>query len=134
MAGEGGACGTGGVLRLGTRGSPLALAQAHETRRRLAEAQGWAPERVEIVPIKTTGDAIQDRALSEAGGKGLFTKELDRALIDGDINFAVHSGKDLPTLLPEELAILAICRARTCATPSCRPTRRGSRRCGTAPL
>ena len=94
------------VLRLGTRGSPLALAQAHEVQGRIAATQGWAPERVEIVPIRTTGDAIQDRALSEAGGKGLFTKELDRALIDGAIDFAVHSGKDLPTLLPDEIEII----------------------------
>ncbi len=93
------------VLKLGTRGSPLALAQAHEVRARLLDAHGFASEAVEIVPIRTTGDAIQDRALSEAGGKGLFTKELDRALIDGGIDLAVHSAKDLPTTLPEEIEI-----------------------------
>lgn len=90
-------------LRLGTRGSPLALAQAHETRRRLALAHGWPEDAVEVVPIRTTGDLIQDRALSEAGGKGLFTKELDRALLDGAIDLAVHSAKDLPTVLAEGL-------------------------------
>ena len=92
-------------LRLGTRGSPLALAQAREVRGRIAQARGWPLERVEIIPIRTTGDAIQDRALSEAGGKGLFTKELDRALIDGTIDLAVHSAKDLPTALPDEIDI-----------------------------
>ena len=99
MAGE------GIVLRLGTRGSPLALAQAREARARLAAAHGWPEDRVEVVAIKTTGDAIQDRALSEAGGKGLFTKELDVALLAGDIHFAVHSAKDLPTALPDDVAL-----------------------------
>ncbi len=92
-------------VRLGTRGSPLALAQALEVRTRILDAHGIAPEAVEIVPIKTAGDLIQDRALSEAGGKGLFTKELDRALMDGDIQLAVHSAKDLPTVLPEAIVI-----------------------------
>ncbi len=92
-------------LKLGTRGSPLALAQAHLVQKGLAEAHGVAAEAIEIVIIKTTGDAIQDRALEEAGGKGLFTKELDLALIAGEIDFAVHSAKDLPTLLPPEIAI-----------------------------
>lgn len=92
-------------VRLGTRGSPLALAQAHETRARLCKAHGWEEAAVEIVVIKTTGDAILDRPLAEAGGKGLFTKELDIALIDGTIDFAVHSSKDLPTVLPAELDI-----------------------------
>ncbi len=90
---------------LGTRGSPLALAQASETRRRLAEAHGWELERIELRIIRTTGDTIQDRPLAEAGGKGLFTKEIDTALIDGAIDGAVHSAKDLPTLLPEEVAL-----------------------------
>ena len=92
-------------LRLGTRGSPLALAQAYETRRRLAAAHGWGEDAVAIVVIRTTGDAIQDRALADAGGKGLFTKELDTALVDGTIDIAVHSAKDLPTLLPEAVSI-----------------------------
>ena len=93
-------------LRIGTRGSPLALAQAYELRRRLAAAQGCAETAFSVHVITTTGDTIQDRPLSEAGGKGLFTKELDLALIRGDIDIAVHSAKDLPTILPEELAIL----------------------------
>lgn len=92
-------------LRLGTRGSPLALAQAQEARARLVAAHGWAEDQVEIVVIKTTGDAIQDRALAEAGGKGLFTKELDTALLAGAVDIAIHSAKDLPTRLPEEIAI-----------------------------
>lgn len=94
-----------GLLKLGTRGSALALAQAHEVQRRLAVALEIAPSAVEIVVIKTTGDRIQDRALSESGGKGLFTKELDQALMEGSIDFAVHSAKDLPTRLPEPLVI-----------------------------
>ena len=93
------------TLVIGTRGSPLALAQAHETQGRLAAALGWDEARLPLSVIKTTGDAIQDRPLSEAGGKGLFTKELDLALIHGAIDLAVHSAKDLPTMLPEELAI-----------------------------
>ena len=92
-------------MKLGTRGSPLALAQAHEARTRLALANGWAEEAVDIVAIRTTGDMIQDRALAEAGGKGLFTRELDRALFDGSIDVAIHSAKDLPTMLPEGLTI-----------------------------
>jgi hydroxymethylbilane synthase len=90
---------------LGTRGSPLALAQANETRRRLAEAHGWREEQVELRIIRTSGDAIQDRPLADSGGKGLFTKEIDVALIAGEIDFAVHSAKDLPTLMPEGVAL-----------------------------
>lgn len=86
-------------LTLGTRGSPLAMAQAYETQARLAAAHGIAPGEVAIEVIKTTGDQIRDRALSEAGGKGLFTKELDVALLEGRIDIAVHSGKDVPTFL-----------------------------------
>lgn len=92
-------------LRIGTRGSPLALAQAHETRRRLVQAHGVVEDAIAIVVIKTTGDMIQDRALSEAGGKGLFTRELDAAQMRGEIDIAVHSGKDLPTILPAELEV-----------------------------
>ena len=92
-------------LKLGTRGSPLALAQAHEAQGRLTGALGWDTDAVEIVVIKTTGDMIQDRALSEAGGKGLFTKELDNALLGGAIDFAIHSAKDLPTVLPDGIVI-----------------------------
>jgi hydroxymethylbilane synthase len=90
---------------LGTRGSPLALAQAHETRALLMKATGRAETDFPIRVIRTSGDAIQDRALALAGGKGLFTKEIDTALIDGSIDAAVHSAKDLPTALPDELFI-----------------------------
>ncbi len=93
------------MLVLGTRGSPLALAQAEETRRRLAEAHGWAVERIALKVIRTSGDTIQDRPLAEAGGKGLFTKEIDIALVAGEIDGAVHSAKDLPTLLPDGVAL-----------------------------
>jgi hydroxymethylbilane synthase len=93
-------------LRIGTRGSQLALAQAHELRQRLATAHILDPAQFEIEIVRTTGDAIQDRPLSEAGGKGLFTKELDTALIEGRIDIAVHSAKDLPTILPPEITII----------------------------
>lgn len=95
------------AIRIGTRDSPLALAQAEETRRRLAEAHDLPPDAVAVVPIRTTGDRILDRPLSEAGGKGLFTKEIDDALLDGRIDLAVHSAKDMPTLLPKGLSIVA---------------------------
>jgi hydroxymethylbilane synthase len=93
------------ILRIGTRGSPLALWQANETKRRLSLA--FPVLALEIVPIKTTGDRIQDRNLSEAGGKGLFTKEIEEALLAGTIDVAVHSMKDVPTWLPEGLGIVA---------------------------
>jgi hydroxymethylbilane synthase len=95
------------LIRLGTRGSPLALAQADEARRRLGAAHPdlAAEGAVAIVVIKTTGDRIQDRALSEIGGKGLFTKEIEEALLAGEIDAAVHSMKDVPTWLPEGLVI-----------------------------
>ena len=96
------------ALRIGTRGSPLALAQAAMVRARLAAAHGWAPERIEIRTIKTTGDAIRDRPLSEVGGKGLFTKEIEEALAAGDVDIAVHSAKDMPTVLPDGLIIAAV--------------------------
>ena len=97
-------------LRLGTRGSPLALAQAREVRARLAAAHAeLEPEAaVEIVVIKTTGDTVQDRTLAEIGGKGLFTKEIEEALLDRRIDAAVHSMKDVPTWLPEGLTIGAV--------------------------
>jgi hydroxymethylbilane synthase len=93
------------LFTLGTRGSPLALVQAQETRRRLAAAHGWDEARVAIAVIRTSGDVIQDRPLADAGGKGLFTKEIDSALLDGRIDFAVHSAKDLPTALPDGVAL-----------------------------
>ncbi len=92
-------------MKIGTRGSPLALAQAHETRRLLAAAHGIPEDQIEIVIIKVMGDQILDRPLSEAGGKGLFTKEIDLAQLDGSIDIAVHSSKDLPTILPDGLEI-----------------------------
>jgi hydroxymethylbilane synthase len=97
-------------LRIGTRGSPLALAQAHETRKRLAAAHPELAElgAIQIHVIKTTGDKVQDRPLSEIGGKGLFTKEIEEALIDGHIDLAVHSMKDVPTWLPDELEIACL--------------------------
>lgn len=98
------------ILRIGTRGSPLALAQAHEVRDRLAAA--WPelaqPSALEIVAIKTTGDLVQDRPLSEIGGKGLFTQELDESMMDGRIDLAVHSMKDVPTLLPDGIVLPCI--------------------------
>jgi len=95
------------ILRIGTRGSPLALAQAREVQRRLAAACGLAAERLEIKPIRTSGDMIKDRPLTEAGGKGLFTKEIEEALAAGAIDLAVHSGKDVPTVLPAGLMLAA---------------------------
>jgi len=95
-------------LRLGTRGSPLALTQARMVITALRDAQGWDENAVEIVAIKTSGDMIQDRALAEVGGKALWTKELDRALIDGDIDFAVHSMKDVETIRPSAIIIAAM--------------------------
>lgn len=94
-------------LRIGTRGSALALAQAHETRGRLMAAHGLPEDAFEIVVIKTSGDQIQDRPLSEVGGKGLFTKEIEEALLNGSIDLAVHSSKDMPTVLPDGLALTA---------------------------
>lgn len=92
-------------LRIGTRGSPLALAQTHETRRLLARAHNVPEDSVEVVVIRTTGDMIQDRALALAGGKGLFTLELDAAMLEGRIDIAVHSSKDLPTLMPDGISV-----------------------------
>jgi hydroxymethylbilane synthase len=101
------------LLRIGTRGSPLAMAQALEARDRLAAAvPALAPAgAMEVVEIKTTGDAILDRPLAEVGGKGLFTKELDAALLDDRIDIAVHSVKDVETFLPDGV-VLAACLER----------------------
>ena len=97
-------------LRIGTRGSPLALAQAHEVKARLAAAHPSlaAPDAVELVVIKTSGDLFLDRTLADIGGKGLFTKEIEEALSEGRIDLAVHSMKDVPTVLPEGLAITCV--------------------------
>ena len=100
---------TAPLLRLGTRGSPLALTQTGLVRDALAKAVPAlaAPDAIEIVAIKTTGDVIQDRPLSEAGGKGLFVKEIEEALLQGRIDAAVHSMKDMPIAQPPGLAIAA---------------------------
>jgi hydroxymethylbilane synthase len=92
-------------LKIGTRGSPLALWQAHETRRCLMAALALPEPAFEIVVIKVTGDQIQDKALREIGGKGLFTREIEEALLDGAIDIAVHSMKDMPTQQPEGLIL-----------------------------
>jgi hydroxymethylbilane synthase len=96
------------VLRIGTRGSPLALAQAHEVRARLMAAHGLPEDAFEICTFKTTGDVIVDRPLAEVGGKGLFTKELEVALFAREIDLAVHSMKDMQTVLPDGLDIGAV--------------------------
>jgi hydroxymethylbilane synthase len=96
-----------GPLRIGTRGSPLALVQARMVRARLAAALGQGDETIELVVIRTTGDVVQDRSLAEEGGKGLFTKEIEEALLDGRIDLAVHSAKDMPTVLPAGLKLAA---------------------------
>ncbi len=95
-------------LRIGTRGSPLALAQARMVADALREAHGWGPEWIEIVPITTSGDMIQDRPLAEVGGKGLWTKELDRCLIDGRTDMSVHSMKDVETIRPDNFVLAAM--------------------------
>ncbi|MCC5780374.1 hydroxymethylbilane synthase [Nitratireductor sp. B36] len=95
------------VVKIGTRGSALAVAQAAEVRARLMAAHGLPEEAFEIVVISTSGDRIQDRPLSQAGGKGLFTKEIEEAMLDGRIDLAVHSSKDMPTVLPDGLEISA---------------------------
>jgi hydroxymethylbilane synthase len=92
-------------LRIGTRGSPLALAQAHETRARLMAAHDLPETAFEIVIIKVLGDQILHKALKDIGGKGLFTREIEDALLDGSIDIAVHSMKDMPTIQPEGLTL-----------------------------
>ena len=88
-------------IRLGTRNSPLAMAQAYETRERLCAAHGWAKDEVELVPVLASGDKVLDRPLAEIGGKALWTKELDAWLGEGRIDVAVHSAKDVETVRPE---------------------------------
>jgi hydroxymethylbilane synthase len=94
-------------FRIGTRGSPLALAQAHETQDRLMAAHGMPSEMFEIVVLSTMGDRITDRSLAQIGGKGLFTQELEDMLASGGLDFAVHSSKDMPTKLPHGLFLSA---------------------------
>ncbi|MBE7184468.1 MAG: hydroxymethylbilane synthase [Methylobacterium mesophilicum] len=93
------------ILTIGTRGSPLAIAQATELRDRLMAAHGLPADAFSIMPITTSGDRIQDRPLAEIGGKGLFTKEIEEALLEGRIDVAAHSSKDMPVLLPQGLAM-----------------------------
>ena len=95
------------LVRIGTRGSPLALWQANEVRRRLGEIHGdlAAEDTVEIVVIRTSGDRLQQGTLTDVGGKGLFTKEIEDAMLDGRIDIAVHSMKDVPTWFPDGLVI-----------------------------
>jgi hydroxymethylbilane synthase len=95
-------------LRLGTRGSPLALAQARKVAAAIETAQRWPDGWVQIVEIKTTGDKVQDRPLAEIGGKALWTKELDRALLDGEVDFCVHSMKDVESERPAEIHLAAV--------------------------
>jgi hydroxymethylbilane synthase len=91
------------ALRLGTRRSPLAMAQAAEARARLCAAHGWPEEAVELIPVVASGDKIQDRPLAEIGGKALWTRELDQWLLEGRIDGAVHSMKDVETQRPTGL-------------------------------
>jgi hydroxymethylbilane synthase len=93
--------------RIGTRGSPLALVQASETRARLMAAHDLPEEAFEIVVLSTKGDRVTDRPLSEIGGKGLFTEEIEEQLSDGRLDLAVHSSKDMPTVLPDGLGLVA---------------------------
>jgi hydroxymethylbilane synthase len=97
-----------GRLKLGTRGSPLALAQARKVAAAIDTAQRWPDGYIEIVTITTTGDKIQDRPLAEVGGKGLWTKELDRALMAEELHFCVHSMKDVESVRPEGIHIAAV--------------------------
>jgi hydroxymethylbilane synthase len=94
-------------LRIGTRGSPLARAQTDIVRARLVAANRLDPASIEVVTISTSGDAVRDRPLAEAGGKGLFTKEIEEALLSKEIDLAVHSAKDVPTFLPHGLVLAA---------------------------
>jgi hydroxymethylbilane synthase len=96
------------LLRLGTRRSPLAMAQAGEARARLCVAHGWREDAVELVPVVASGDKVQDRPLAEIGGKALWTRELDQWLDEGRIDAAVHSLKDVETVRPQSLVIAAI--------------------------
>src|SRR3954471_12970179 len=95
-------------LRLGTRASPLALAQARKVAAAIETAQRWPDGWVQIVEITTTGDKVQDRPLDELGGKALWTKELDRALLEGEVDFCVHSMKDVESVRPKDIHIAAV--------------------------
>ncbi|HEV8408442.1 MAG TPA: hydroxymethylbilane synthase [Sphingomicrobium sp.] len=95
-------------LRLGTRGSPLALAQARKVAAAIETAQRWPEGWVQIIEITTTGDEVKDRPLAEIGGKALWTKELDRALLAGEVDFCVHSMKDVESVRPKDIHIAAV--------------------------
>jgi hydroxymethylbilane synthase len=95
-------------LRLGTRGSALALAQARKVAAAIETAQRWPDGWVQIVEIVTTGDKVQDRPLAEIGGKALWTKELDRALLEDEVDFCVHSMKDVESVRPSEIHVAAV--------------------------
>jgi hydroxymethylbilane synthase len=95
-------------LRLGTRGSALALAQARKVASAIEAAQRWPEGWVQIVEFTTSGDKIQDKPLAEIGGKGLWTKELDRALLDEEVDFCVHSMKDVESVRPKGIHIAAV--------------------------
>src|SRR5215218_9293694 len=95
-------------LRLGTRGSPLALAQARKVAAAIETAQPWPEGHIELVTVSTTGDKVQDRPLAEIGGKGLWTKELDKALLAGELGFCVHSMKDVESVRPDGIHIAAV--------------------------
>src|SRR6478672_9043642 len=97
-----------GRLKLGTRGSALALAQSRKVAAAIETAQRWPEGYIEIEPMVTTGDTIQDRPLAEIGGKALWTKELDKALLNGDVDFCVHSMKDVESIRPKEIHIAAV--------------------------
>jgi hydroxymethylbilane synthase len=98
---------SGPKIRLGTRNSPLAMAQAVETQRRLCAAHGWSEDEVELVPVVASGDKVLDRPLAEIGGKALWTKELDVWLAEGRIDASVHSAKDVETIRPDAFAFAA---------------------------
>lgn len=119
-------------FKLGTRGSTLALTQARKVASALEAAQRWPAGYVEIVPVKTTGDRVQDRPLAEVGGKGLWTKELDEALLSGAVDFCVHSMKDVESERPAEIHIAAIrprgdYRDRLIGAPSIEQLAQGAR-------
>src|SRR3954468_3434801 len=95
-------------LKLGTRGSPLALAQARKVASAIEAAQRWPEGYIEIIAMTTTGDKVKDRPLAEIGGKGLWTKELDRALIEEEVDFCVHSMKDVESIRPDHIHIAAV--------------------------
>ena len=93
------------TLKIGTRGSPLALAQAYEVKKKISQSSGLSDDCIDIITINTKGDKIQDRPLTEIGGKGLFTEEIESKLLNREIDLAVHSMKDMPTVFPEGLVI-----------------------------